>query len=1191
MSDIPQSNPWKGLNTYVEGEVLYGRDEEIAQLTAQVTRSTQTVLYGRSGIGKSSIINAGIFPLVRHEGYFPVSIRLEHNAESYTQQVHRAVTAALNDLRPGREGGPVRGRAEELVPLHTTEEKESLWEFFHRFRYFDHQGRPIRPLVVIDQFEEIFTLASERKAVDGFFRQLADLLNGIMPDELIPDAPEASETDPNDLFSGLTEQMATQAYLSTPEFSLVFVLREDFLSYLERATAFIPPLKNNRFSLRPINDEQAAAVIMQPRPGLVPIDVAEFIIQRIASDDTVHIDGVPEVEIDSAILSLYLSRLYDKMLQQHLDAFTLELVETYSSNIISDFYEESTRGLSYSALRFLEEELINKEGRRDNRDRLTVMERTGLSASQLEHLVRDVKLLRQFSYGGTLRIEFIHDILCPTIVAHREKRAMQRATRRTRRRLWWGFTGVLTLMLVVGLYFTFDWWENSRISSECYLHFERRNGWPVGIGEPLSHSERQTTPLYYRLSKQGHGAPHFTRVEVCSSNALLPDEPHLDCLEVNPSTDASPHATADASARSFATMLTQVASIDFTASGDGLIEKEVVRNTQGRPLLIVSYFHQQTASGSNNHEAWQTFLTPEGQSLKVRDNQLDRAKVVWDSLGRLSAITWYDDQGVTCAAADSAFGYRFAYSATGDTVIRRALDDCGLLLQPSRGWNTLVTVHNARRTDHFYARLFNDADASEWRQYLVNAFKGCAHTIDDGKGSTLFYRATGATENFVARTDRTADSRGNVTEEVVHTAPTPFASDFLRQHPARTRSQYDPSSGRLTSRVRLNGKGQPFVPTDSAIHQESWKYAADGRLLDYKALSKRGVESFTHRLFDKDNRLTEESSSTYGEAYFGATYHYDGRRIIISYHDAKSAPCNTAVRVGSLTFPICRMEIDSTDRRTTRRFYALDTNGQSQPLAVSFDPYGAAISFFRLTNTYDAEGNKLTSQAFDTKGDIVRSMRYYYQDGECIARSAMGLDGKAVRCPLWEEERYAYYKMYFTRNFNEQFNALKAVNEWERPSVFYDEFLHTAQQVNYVNLKGQELKSAVINVNFFTYQLVETKNDVTRSLVPFLHFHQLHRELHDRYHLADGDRIIRLGTWQLGDSKEAFLAQWGHLMEGRPLSLSVVRPIVGTNREVFKLITLTDVRLKPSTEATGDVHLLPLTFEEARVMKGYVAGR
>lgn len=50
-------------------------------------------------------------------------------------------------------------------------------------------------------------------------------------------------------------------------------------------------------------------------------------------------------------------------------------------------------------------------------------------------------------------------------------------------------------------------------------------------------------------------------------------------------------------------------------------------------------------------------------------------------------------------------------------------------------------------------------------------------------------------------------------------------------------------------------------------------------------------------------------------------------------------------------------------------------------------------------------------------------------------------------------------------------------------------------------------------------------------------------------------------------------------------------PIVGTNREVFKLITLTDVRLKPSTEATGDVHLLPLTFEEARVMKGYVAGR
>ena len=53
------TNPWKGLNFYTEGEVLYGRNAEIQSLSQYIFNNTQTVLYGRSGIGKSSILNAG----------------------------------------------------------------------------------------------------------------------------------------------------------------------------------------------------------------------------------------------------------------------------------------------------------------------------------------------------------------------------------------------------------------------------------------------------------------------------------------------------------------------------------------------------------------------------------------------------------------------------------------------------------------------------------------------------------------------------------------------------------------------------------------------------------------------------------------------------------------------------------------------------------------------------------------------------------------------------------------------------------------------------------------------------------------------------------------------------------------------------------------------------------------------------
>jgi hypothetical protein len=46
------TNPWNGLRTYLEGEVLYGRDSEIQVLSLLVMQNCQTVVYGRSGIGK-----------------------------------------------------------------------------------------------------------------------------------------------------------------------------------------------------------------------------------------------------------------------------------------------------------------------------------------------------------------------------------------------------------------------------------------------------------------------------------------------------------------------------------------------------------------------------------------------------------------------------------------------------------------------------------------------------------------------------------------------------------------------------------------------------------------------------------------------------------------------------------------------------------------------------------------------------------------------------------------------------------------------------------------------------------------------------------------------------------------------------------------------------------------------------------
>ena len=1173
MSESLLQNPWKGLNTYREGEVLYGRDDEIAQLSKLVMQNVQTVVYGRSGIGKSSIINAGLFPRARRSGLFPVSVRLEHNAAPYVTQIRRAVQASLADLHPGC-GAKAEGRAEELV-AHSGMGEESLWEFFHRFRYTDETGQPIRPLVVIDQFEEIFTLAKDREQFDTFFHQLADLLNEVMPDELVGDV-DVKTADETDLFGGLAVQAAAQSYLQKSEFHLVFVLREDFLSYLERNTAFIPSLRTNRYCLQAINDEQAASVIMNPRPGLVSTDVAELIIQKVTGDDSVHIDGVPETSVDSAILSLYLSRLFEKMKEQGQQVFTADLVETYSSNIISDFYEEGTRGLSFTALRYLEEELVNKEGRRDNRDRMSVLEHTRLLPEQLDHLVRDVKLLRQFSYGGTLRIEFIHDILCPTIVAHRDKRAAERAARRARRRTAVWIAGFAAFALLVGAYWGIYWWRNECVVSECYASFERRGGWPVGVGAPLTQDEQKHTPLYYRLSKEGHGTPHFTRVDVCSSRGMLPNTPRLDCLEVNPNTDA-----ADVEAQRFIGMLRQVESITFEAGETGMIEKEVVRAAHDSTLFVVSYFHPNAGKETGtSHELWQTFLTPQGNSLQLRHNRLDRAKVVWDKDGRMTSIAYFDDQGVTRTAADSVFGYHWHRSAQADTVIRYAVDDCGRPIERAEGWNVLVQINRNGSTDTRYSQAYAETDSmpSLW----VGAVWGCARVVTKGD-STLYY----APSDF-SRTVGVSIHRCNEFGQVVEERLYGRLPEARPQHVTYT---YDLKLGYLTSRCQYAADGRRFAPTPSYVNHESWNYFTDGTLRSERHRSQRGEEYRLERQRDERGNLVREllvdrSKGSYVDRRI--SHDYRKNRTVTFFLGRGGKPMNMNVLVENETFNVYRIETDSTSRRCIRRYFCYDEDsGHERPIPTTYtnDKDHMLLTYFRSLTTYDKEGNCITYQAFDIDGAIVRSMRYYNQNGECVARAAMGVDGTPVRCPNWEEEGFAYYKVYFSRNFSGYYNSITAANEWDAASVFFDAPNDRAYHVENVNFKGDTLVSHYqINRDFYSYVFRDAQN-LGRMKMPYLHILSKRSTLYARYGLRDGDRIVAFGAWRWGNTEAQLEQEWTRWAAGgRPVYMVVLRPQMD-RRNAYQRLAFATVVCAGGEVKKEEYHILPLTLDEEAAIK------
>ena len=414
-------NPWKGLNSYKEGEVIYGRSHEIESLSQYIINNTQTVLYGKSGIGKSSILNAGIFPIVRQYGLNPVGIRLDHNTSiPYIRQIKDAVINSGIDVH-------------EILPA-ILENDETLWEYLHRNIFFNKDGNRIQLLLVFDQFEEIFTLQKNENKKRAFFDELADLLNDVTPLYIVNANNSQNLTkdskvkevegrlDDLDIDIDIEKAATDKAskYLKKIDYHVVFTLREDFLSFLERYTKFIPVMKSNRYALLPLNEEQAAEIITKPKPGLVSVDVAKLIIEKVTKRTDFTLGDAPEIEVDAAILSLYLSRLYVRKGNKK-ETITAELVYKSSKDIIKDFYEFSIFDLPETDIKILEDKLITYEGRRNNVSRNDLI-RKGVLETTIHTLVEEKKLLRQFSYQDDIRVELIHDILCPIVNERREHR-------------------------------------------------------------------------------------------------------------------------------------------------------------------------------------------------------------------------------------------------------------------------------------------------------------------------------------------------------------------------------------------------------------------------------------------------------------------------------------------------------------------------------------------------------------------------------------------------------------------------------------------------------------------------------------------------------------------------------------------------------------------------------------------------
>jgi len=413
---IDPENPWLGLFSYSEANRAYfhGRGEEAAELSRRVQRKLLTVLFGQSGLGKTSLLRAGLVPRLRAEGFCPVYVRIDYApespapAEQIKQAIFRATATAGVWTRPG-----------------AAIEGESLWEFMHHRGDLlrDANGQTLLPFLIFDQFEEIFTLGQAddagRERAKAFLGDLADLVENRPPAAL--EARLDSDDSAIDDFD-----------FSRADYRILIALREDYLAHLEGVKAIMPSVTQNRMRLARMNGAQALSAVVKPGGRLVSQEVAESIVRFVAGGSE-----LVNAEIEPSLLSLVCRELNTTRIAHGDAEISAALLAGSRDTILTEFYERALADQPAGVRRVIEDDLLTESGYRESLAEERVrkaLATAGATPDALATLVNR-RLLRIEERLDMRRVELTHDVLCSVVAASRTLRREREARDEAERQL------------------------------------------------------------------------------------------------------------------------------------------------------------------------------------------------------------------------------------------------------------------------------------------------------------------------------------------------------------------------------------------------------------------------------------------------------------------------------------------------------------------------------------------------------------------------------------------------------------------------------------------------------------------------------------------------------------------------------------------------------------------------------------
>lgn len=389
--------PYVGLQPFSakDQKYFFGRESDSRIISSNLFAFPLTVLYGSSGVGKSSILHAGVIPVLRNSSRTAVVSFQKWPEKDPIQILKDKCLEAICDV------------THESIPI-------DMNLSFDEFLFQAMQAFHGTIIIILDQFEEYFLYHKEAETFDTEFAR----------------AVNRRETDAHFLIA----------------------LREDSLSMLDRFRTRIPNMLGNSLRLHHLDGTSAREAICKPldvynqeHPGQSPVSIEPELVDALIKDvragklsisqgaaggvedrnDSVDSD----VRVEAPFLQLILTRLWDQEIRQGSHVLHLKtlndlggpkrIVQTHLDHAMKDL-SPADQDIAASVFRYL----VTPSG---TKIAYTVQDLAFYAKSEklesvLEKLAGSVRILRKVTLPGEpSRYEIYHDVLGSAILDWRTR--------------------------------------------------------------------------------------------------------------------------------------------------------------------------------------------------------------------------------------------------------------------------------------------------------------------------------------------------------------------------------------------------------------------------------------------------------------------------------------------------------------------------------------------------------------------------------------------------------------------------------------------------------------------------------------------------------------------------------------------------------------------------------------------------